>query len=91
MALSGPSARVGATISASIEDIASTILYLSAAPVPLDLEGRVLEEALDSSLLTDRPPEYSEAGTIAIQGAQSYSAGEAAEVEDRLRDLGYVE
>jgi predicted AlkP superfamily phosphohydrolase/phosphomutase len=91
VALSGPSTRTGTAISASIEDIASTILYLSGAPVPLDLEGRVLEEALDPALLTDRPPEYSEAGAVEIQGAQSYSADEAAEVEDRLRDLGYVE
>jgi predicted AlkP superfamily phosphohydrolase/phosphomutase len=91
VALSGPSTRAGAPISANIEDIASTILYLSDAPVPVDLEGRVLEEALDPSLLADRPPKYSEAGTIEIQGAQSYSADEASEVEDRLRDLGYVE
>lgn len=66
-------------------------MYLSGAPVPMDLEGRVLEEALDPSLLAERPPEYSETGAVEIQGAQTYSADEAAEVEDRLRDLGYVE
>lgn len=91
VALCGPSTRAGATISASIEDIASTVLYLSGVAVPLDLEGRVLEEALDPSLLADHPPEYSETGTIEMQGAQTYSPGEAAEVEDRLRELGYVE
>ncbi len=91
VALSGPSIRADATISASIEDIASTVMYLSGAPVPMDLEGRVLEEALDPSLLAERPPEYSETGAVEIQGAQTYSADEAAEVEDRLRDLGYVE
>ena len=59
--------------------------------MPADLEGRILEEAIDPSVLAERPPEYSDAGAIEIQGAQSYSVGEAAEVEDRLRDLGYVE
>lgn len=91
VALCGPSTRAGVAISASIEDIASTLLYLSAAPVPPDLEGRILEEAIDPALLANRPPEYSETGAIEMRGAQTYSASEAAEVEDRLRDLGYVE
>lgn len=91
VALHGPSVLAGRTISASIEDIASTMLYMLEEPIPIDLEGRVIEEAFDPALLDARPPEYVENPAIQMQAAQAYSAEEAAEVEDRLRDLGYVE
>ena len=48
--------RAGTRSFASIEDVAPTILYLLGEPIPADLEGRLLAEALDPQLLDSRPP-----------------------------------
>jgi predicted AlkP superfamily phosphohydrolase/phosphomutase len=91
VALAGPSARAGGTIQASIEDIASTVMYLLEEPIPLDFEGRVLEEGLDPGVLAEKPPRYGESAHAELGEIQTYSPEETAEVEDRLRGLGYVE
>lgn len=91
VALAGPSARAGGTINASIEDIASTVMYLMGEPVPLDFEGRVIEEGLNQGLLERDPPRYGDSDHVELAAIQTYSPEETAEVEDRLRGLGYVE
>lgn len=91
IALAGPSAATGATISASIEDVAPTALYLMAEPVPTELEGRVLMEAIAPSLLDRRPPSYLDAAPIEVTDSRGYDDAEAAQVESRLRSLGYIE
>jgi predicted AlkP superfamily phosphohydrolase/phosphomutase len=91
-ALAGPSAVRGERGYASIEDVAPTILYLLGEAVPSDLEGRILTEAIDPSILDGRPPEYDDSGEVELARTEaSYSAGEADEVEERLRGLGYLE
>jgi predicted AlkP superfamily phosphohydrolase/phosphomutase len=89
--LSGEAARTGVAINAGLEDIAPTILYLLGEPVPLDLEGRVLEESIDPALLEQRPPEYHAPETIELAASRAYGAEETAEVAERLRGLGYLE
>jgi predicted AlkP superfamily phosphohydrolase/phosphomutase len=91
VALAGPSAAQGAHIVAGIEDIAPTVLHLLGEPVPLELEGRVLEEAIDPDLLAASPPRLEDVGSVAVGPAEEYSAEESDEVERRLRSLGYVE
>jgi predicted AlkP superfamily phosphohydrolase/phosphomutase len=91
VAFAGPSARLGGTVQASIEDIASTVMYLLGEPIPLDFEGRVIEEGLDPHLLANEPPRYAESAHVQLGEIQTYSPEETAEVEDRLRGLGYVE
>jgi len=72
--------------SARIHDLAPTILHLLGLRVPDDMDGRVLTRALES----DRPVEY-EHVDAALGGAQrDLSPEETAEVEDRLRSLGYL-
>jgi predicted AlkP superfamily phosphohydrolase/phosphomutase len=71
---------------ARILDLAPTILHLMGLPVPDDMDGRVLTEALSVS----RPVEY-QASSPASQEADSIlSPEETAEVEARLRALGYL-
>jgi len=71
---------------ARILDLAPTILHLMGLPVPDDMDGRVLTEALSAS----RPVEY-QASSPASQEADSIlSPEETAEVEARLRALGYL-
>jgi predicted AlkP superfamily phosphohydrolase/phosphomutase len=91
VALAGPSAQPGAQIGARIEDIAPTVLHLLGEPIPEDLEGRVLTEALDPAVLERRPLRYAEADDFEIAATKGYDAAEAAEVEGRLRSLGYLE
>jgi predicted AlkP superfamily phosphohydrolase/phosphomutase len=89
--LSGPAARAGTHLSAAIADIAPTVLYLLGEPIPADLEGRLLTEAIDRGLLERAPPEYVEAVDLELGAPRPYDAEGVAEVEDRLRSLGYLE
>jgi predicted AlkP superfamily phosphohydrolase/phosphomutase len=89
--LAGPSVQPGVKLSAAIQDVAPTLLYLLGEPVPTELEGRVLVEAIDPGLLERRPPEYEEAAEIRPGETEEYAAGESAAVEERLRGLGYIE
>ncbi|MCC6222827.1 MAG: alkaline phosphatase family protein [Thermoleophilia bacterium] len=90
-ALAGPSARAGGRISARIEDVAPTILYLMGEPVPDELEGHVLADALDPGLLERRPPASAAAPEIEVADFETYDEAGAAEIESRLRALGYLE
>ena len=84
---SGPDVRQGATFQdARIVDLAPTMLHILGQPVPDHMDGRVLTEAL----LTSRPVTYrsTDSRTQGIQDA--LSAEDVAEVEQRLRSLGYL-
>ena len=87
----GPAARAGTELSAAITDIAPTVLYLLGEPIPADLEGRLLTEAIDRDLLDREPPEYVDAVELELGAPRPYDAEGVAEVEDRLRSLGYLE
>jgi predicted AlkP superfamily phosphohydrolase/phosphomutase len=91
IALEGPSIVQGVELSAQIVDVAPTLLYLLGRPVPSDLEGRVLVEAIEPSLLEARPLEYEEPALHEAGPTERYGSSEAAEVEERLRGLGYLE
>jgi len=89
----GAFAEGGRLQTAAIIDLAPTLLYLLGLPVPQDMDGRVLIEAFD--------PEFSAAHELIIQqtdeGEQqehksmTYTAEDAMQVTERLRQLGYVE
>jgi hypothetical protein len=70
---------------ARIIDLAPTILHLMNVPVPDDMDGRVLTEAL----VAQRPVEM-QAAVHASHAQEDLTAEEAAEVEERLRALGYL-
>ncbi len=75
---------------ARIYDLAPTVLHLLGQPVPDDLDGRVLH----SMLALERPVLYEPSTSIEpgcrVAGEQALSAEETAQVEDRLRALGYL-
>jgi len=89
--LSGPAARAGAELHGGIADIAPTILYLLGEPIPAELEGRLLAEAIDPVLLDERLPEFADTEAVAALVAASPELESPPEVEERLRSLGYVE
>lgn len=90
--LSGPAVAAEAPVSGALVDIAPTMLYLLGEAIPADLEGRILMEALRPELLDERPPAYDDdaPGEFEPQRAELEEEG-AAEVERRLRGLGYLE
>jgi predicted AlkP superfamily phosphohydrolase/phosphomutase len=90
--LSGPAVAPGAPVGGELVDVAPTILYLLGESIPADLEGRILVEALRPGLLDERPPSYDDEAPAAFAPERAELEEEgAAEVERRLRGLGYLE
>jgi predicted AlkP superfamily phosphohydrolase/phosphomutase len=79
----------GATVpNARIIDLAPTILHLLNVPVPEDMDGRVLTDALTPELRGKATQVGAAATTSTAQ--VDFTDEEQAEVEERLRALGYL-
>lgn len=90
--LAGPQVRREATVrGAQMADIAPTLCYLLGLPVPEDMEGRVLVEALEETYLEAHPVIRRQAAAAGDQERRELSAEEARQVEERLRGLGYLD
>ncbi len=87
----GPAFRHGTTVTGSqIVDLAPTILYLLGLPIPGKMDGRVLTEAHQHGLLDRRPVQFSQPDDDRHDKEQSLPQEDAAEIESRLRALGYL-
>lgn len=84
----GPDIADGATLDApALADLAPTVLHLLGEAVPPDMDGRVLEELATLS----RPVRYGTAPAVReVAPGAGLSAAEQAEVEEQLRQLGYL-
>ena len=71
---------------AQLIDLAPTILHLMGLPVPTDMDGRVLTEALADA----RTVEYGGTSEARAATTEGYSEEEEKEVIERLADLGYI-
>jgi hypothetical protein len=90
----GPGIQVGArTEGARLVDLMPTVLYLMGIEAPAGLDGRVLTEMVRPEFLREHPVrvEGGEFVAKAEVAATPYTEDEAAEVEDRLKALGYVD
>jgi len=91
----GPSVRPGRLDTTSLLDVAPTVLYLAGMPVADDMQGRVIEEAIDEAFLARFPlrtlPSYEEVGR-SLEQIRPVVAGSGADEEmvARLRSLGYI-
>lgn len=90
----GPARRNFAFDGAKIIDVAPTILYLMGQPIPDDMDGRPLLEALDPDFVARRAPEF----VPADEGARGISTedhaftdAESQLIRQRLQALGYIE
>jgi predicted AlkP superfamily phosphohydrolase/phosphomutase len=91
--MAGPPIQPGVEIAyAALADFAPTALYLLGEPVPDDMDGRVVSEAFRPGILSRRPVQMREPWPEPVRpdAGQSYSAEEQAEIERRLRGLGYL-
>jgi predicted AlkP superfamily phosphohydrolase/phosphomutase len=89
--LLGPGIRPGHIDGAQIADIAPTVLFLRHAPIPSDVDGRVLTDALTPELVTATPSRQGDSGIVGPGETTGYSEDEEAEIKERLQGLGYVE
>ncbi|CAN5623748.1 alkaline phosphatase family protein [soil metagenome] len=91
--IAGPSIEARSGLRASVYDIAPTALYLAGLQVPDAMDGSVLTELLPSAMTASRPPVIA-AMELPLAGAGAaaspYSADEEAQIEESLRNLGYL-
>lgn len=71
----------------NLVDMAPTVLHLLGLPVPQDMDGRVLEEALTGR----RPVRFEEADSSLVEQPQTYDSNQSELIEQRLKGLGYLE
>ena len=85
--------RTGTTIEgATLYDIAPTLLYLMDQPIPTNLDGQLLSNAMNERWLQTQPPRFTEEDQDSFSGpAVSMPTKEEDTVMGRLRALGYVE
>ncbi|KPJ52939.1 hypothetical protein AMJ39_06420 [candidate division TA06 bacterium DG_24] len=91
--LCGPTIRQGIKMKKSdMTDVAPTLLYLAGVPIPEDMDGRVLTEAVSPEYLSRYPVERSrpDVAPSAREDEQVFSEDEEAAVRKRLKGLGYV-
>ncbi|HEX6305741.1 MAG TPA: alkaline phosphatase family protein [Anaerolineales bacterium] len=92
LVMAGPGIQSGSQVrEASAADIAPTWLALAGLPLPTDLDGRVLEQALTPEVKAGlKYLDGEDEGRISGPGDLDLSSDEVAEIEARLRSLGYL-
>jgi predicted AlkP superfamily phosphohydrolase/phosphomutase len=90
----GPAIEAGVIQGAKLTDLAPTILYLFGEGVPPDMDGEVLAQLFPEQFLVSHPIQYgtkpARFDSIPTLARQDYTAAEEAEVEEQLRQLGYL-
>jgi predicted AlkP superfamily phosphohydrolase/phosphomutase len=89
----GPAIQPTQLENASLIDLAPTVLHLLGQPIPPDMDGRVLTTILTADYLANHPVQSGiEPAQKPISPAtQTYTEAEEREVNEQLRQLGYVE
>ena len=90
--IAGPGIEAREGSLASLYDIAPTALYLAQLEMP-PMDGRVLTDLLPPAMVSQRPPRATAMDLPnAGEGAEAspYSAEDEAQIEESLRNLGYL-
>jgi len=75
---------------ASVLDVAPTLLHLFAAPIPLDMDGKVLAQIFEGPWLADHPPQYADIDTSFTSDEEAQAEGNE-EILEQLKALGYIQ
>jgi predicted AlkP superfamily phosphohydrolase/phosphomutase len=88
----GPDIREGERIEgAQIIDVAPTVLYALGLPIPADMDGRPLVEIFRQDYQAEHPVRYASAEPFGGAAPEPvYDLDDEAEMERRLRGLGYL-
>ena len=87
----GPAVKNKGKLSgARIIDVTPTILYLMGIPIPKDMDGRVLVEALKEEYVMANKIRYTEVTSEAEALEPAYSPEESEEIKERLKGMGYM-
>jgi predicted AlkP superfamily phosphohydrolase/phosphomutase len=91
--MAGPMVRSGHTIEgATVMDFAPTVLYLLGQPIPDDMDGGPILEALKDDCVAGHPPRSTRAPKAEpVAAVTGYSEEDEARIGERLRGLGYIE
>jgi predicted AlkP superfamily phosphohydrolase/phosphomutase len=78
---------------ALLMDMAPTLLYLMGQRIPESMDGRMLVDAFDSAFVQQHPVQYEKTSAVSLgeRESSSYTADEAALVQERLKALGYID
>jgi len=78
---------------ADIMDVIPTVFYLLGEPIPEEMDGKVLTDIIAGDYLRGHPVSFSsEGGEVRPPPPEPvYTEDEAEVVEERLRNLGYIE
>jgi len=91
--IKGPGVRSGQSLGEHhLRDIAPTLLHLCGHPVPMYMDGSVIEDAFEDGWLSDHPVELVGEKTFSPMGPSTskMSPEEEQQLKDRLRGLGYM-
>ncbi len=91
----GPHVKAGEALDdLDLTQVAPTILYSMGLPVPNQLDGRVIEAMVDADHLQANPVQYVDEADLEKGGPaapSTYTGEEEKLVEERLRNLGYLD
>ncbi|MCB8943689.1 MAG: alkaline phosphatase family protein [Ardenticatenaceae bacterium] len=91
----GPYIQKNEVKNCSLIDLAPTILYLLDQPIPPDMDGRVITDILAADYLTQRPVQFGDVPATVDEMpdilTDGYSDEEEEEIQEQLRQLGYIE
>jgi predicted AlkP superfamily phosphohydrolase/phosphomutase len=91
--VAGPDIGPQDNLRAQVYDIMPTALYLAGMKIPEGLDGRVIDEALPKEMVSSGPPRI-EPMMLPRAGegtdARPYTEEEEAQIEESLRNLGYL-
>jgi len=88
----GPGIKPVPGFCTDLQNVMPTILYSMGLPIPEDLDGKLIAEIFTDEFAARNTPEY--AGSVladAAEGEKAFSDEEEAELQDRLRRLGYMD
>ncbi|MBN2513018.1 MAG: alkaline phosphatase family protein [Sedimentisphaerales bacterium] len=90
--LHGKDIAARGTLTASLYDIIPTLLYMLRIGIPAVMDGRILQELFSEDYLKQNAPILLDAKDCgAVDGPEhGYSADDEKNIEQRLRDLGYL-
>ena len=91
----GPHVRRGATLPDSwIGDVAPTALHHVGVPIPRGMDGRVMDRIYEPGFIQANPPQFTEMPSpqpVEPAAKDTYSDEDERAIQERLRNLGYLE